>query len=42
MHYGYNALKRLSKEGIAEEASNLLRELAEARELRDKVYTLGG
>lgn len=42
MNYGYDTRKGLSKEGIAEEASKLLREIAAARELRDKVYTLRG
>jgi hypothetical protein len=41
MNYGYNALNVFSKKGIAEEASTLLHELTEARESRDKVYTLG-
>lgn len=37
MNYGYNALNVLSENGIADEASKLLREVTEARQSRDKV-----
>lgn len=37
MHYGYDAMNRLSRDAITREASNLLREIAEARESRNKV-----
>lgn len=37
MNYGYDSVKAFSKEGIAEEASKLLRQLTEEREERDKV-----
>ncbi|KAF4546017.1 uncharacterized protein LTHEOB_4669 [Lasiodiplodia theobromae] len=36
MNFGYDSVKGLSKEGIVEEASKLLRQLTEKREERDK------
>lgn len=41
MNFGYDSVKGLSKEGIVEEASKLLRQLTEKREERDKVGTVG-